>query len=106
SRNGAVRLEQPMSSAPTARIPQLAVIEARQVNGFPRHSREEFDRRYAFLRRVIQQHDLSCVVVGGRGMIDSALQYFTNWPCRFPSFLLLWPDGEAELLARLWNHMP
>lgn len=90
----------------TVRIPELDAIDARSVNGFPRYTPAEMARRYAFLRDVIARHDLSCVAVTGRGVVDNPLQYFTNWPGRHPSFLLFWPDGETELVARLWNHLP
>ncbi len=90
----------------TVRIPELDAIAARSVNGFPRYTPVEMGRRYAFLREMIGRHGLACVAVTGRGVVDNPMQYFTNWPGRHPSFLLFWPDGETELVARLWNHLP
>jgi Xaa-Pro aminopeptidase len=90
----------------TIRIPELDVIAAQSVNGFPRYTPVEMARRHALLGEMIGRHGLACVAVTGRGVVDNPLQYFTNWPGRHPSFLLFWPDGETELIARLWNHLP
>lgn len=90
----------------TVRIPELDAIASRSVNGFPRYTPAEMERRYAFLREMLESHGLACVAVTGRGVVDNPLQYFTNWPGRHPSFFLFWPEGETELIARLWNHLP
>ena len=90
----------------TVSIPQLRPIAARSVNGFPRYSPAEMARRHAFLDEMLDRHGLACVAVTGQGVVDNPLQYFTNWPGRHPSFLLYWPGGETELIARLWNHLP
>lgn len=89
-----------------ARIRQLEATAGPHVNGFPRYSAEEIARRHAFLRHALDEQDLACVIVGGRGLVDSPLQYFTNWPCRQPCYLLVGADGQRELIARLWNHLP
>ena len=90
----------------TVSIPQLRPIAARSVNGFPRYSPAEMARRHAFVDEMLDRHGLACVAVTGQGVVDNPLQYFTNWPGRHPSFLLYWPGGETELIARLWNHLP
>ena len=85
---------------------RLRSAESRMVDGYPRYSQREMSRRYQALRERMDAEDLGVVVVIGAGVIDSPVQYYSNWPSRRPSVVLVWPDREPEMIVRLWNHLP
>jgi Xaa-Pro dipeptidase len=85
---------------------RVDLVEATVVNGYPRHSHEEMERRYDMIQHAFAQRELGAILVTGTGYIDSPFQYFTNWASRAASVLIFWPDGRREMHVRLWNHLP
>jgi Xaa-Pro dipeptidase len=86
---------------------KLSSSEVPSVNGFPRYSDAEMARRHAALEGFRQEHDLSAVVVGGAtAILETSVQYFTNWPPLVESYAVFPADGDPSLFVRLWNHIP
>ncbi|WP_420638634.1 M24 family metallopeptidase [Candidatus Poriferisocius sp.] len=78
-----------------------------QVNGYPRYSPDEMDRRHRRLRELMEHHRLDSVLIGGAtGPHDTSVQYYCNWPPLFPVYLIVSRDDDPELVVRLWNHIP
>ncbi|MGH8874688.1 MAG: M24 family metallopeptidase [Acidimicrobiia bacterium] len=78
-----------------------------QVDGFPRYPEQETARRRRWVEETMASLDLEVVVVGGTtGPLDTAVQYFTNWPPQVHSYVLFAPGEQPELVVRLWNHLP
>jgi Xaa-Pro aminopeptidase len=76
-------------------------------DGFPRYPEREMARRHRFGFDLIDHHDLDALVVGGStGPLETAIQFFSNWPSQVQSYLLFRPGVEPLLLVRLWNHLP
>ena len=81
--------------------------EFSQVNGFPRYSEQEMARRHAFVHQLMSEHELDAVLVGGAtAPLETAIQYFCNWPSQVQSYLLFTQTSPPQLVARLWNHLP
>jgi Xaa-Pro aminopeptidase len=81
--------------------------EFEQVNGFPRYPAAEMDRRHSWVDGLLEELELDSVAVGGAtGPLDTAVQFFSNWPSQVQSYVVF-ARGEAPyLLVRLWNHLP
>lgn len=78
-----------------------------QVEGFPRYGEREMVRRHEFAFRLIDDHALDALVVGGpTGPLETSVQYFTNWPSQVQSYVTFRTDEAPVLLVRLWNHLP
>lgn len=85
---------------------RLNALESRNIDGYPRYSDAEMVRRFAAVRKVMAAESLESVLVIGAGLIDSAVQYYSNWPSRRESVVMIWPAREPEMIVRLWNHLP
>jgi Xaa-Pro dipeptidase len=94
------------TSAGTRGLELLDRLEAQSVNGYPRHSVEEFGRRQRFIEDLIEANDLDAVVVAGSKGTDSPIQFFTNWPPRRLCYYVTTRGNEGQLLVRLRNHLP
>jgi Xaa-Pro dipeptidase len=93
-----------MATTPTG---NATAADVPHENGFPRYPQEEMDRRYAALAGWIERHDLSAVVVGGpTAILDTSVQFFTNWPPLVESYAVFPAGGDPTLYVRLWNHVP
>lgn len=78
-----------------------------EVDGYPRYRPEEMERRHRFVDEVAARHGLDAVVVGGAtGPLETAVQYFTNWPSQVQSYVVFRTGEAPVLLVRLWNHLP
>ena len=87
--------------------PYWSAGELTQVNGFPRYPAEEMQRRHDWLQGLRAELELGAVVVAGTtAPLDTAVQFFTNWPPQVTSYLLAPGSAPSELLVRLWNHLP
>jgi len=91
-----------------ATTPQnLTTSDVPSVNGFPRYSDAEMARRHTALEGFVQKHDLSAVVVGGAtAILETSVQFFTNWPPLVESYAVFPTGSEPSLFVRLWNHIP
>jgi len=77
------------------------------VNGFPRYSENEMSRRHQALRRLMEEHGIYVVVIGGATSgLETSIQYFSNWSPLVESYLVVPYGGDPTLFVRLWNHMP
>lgn len=77
------------------------------VNGYPRYSPDELDRRDRWLGDTMVDRGLDAIVIGGvTSPLEAAVQFFSNWPPLAHSYLLAFADGSRALLVRLWNHLP
>lgn len=75
--------------------------------GFPRYSTVEMQRRYSWLEGVTAERDVEAVLVGGTtGPLETAVQFFCNWPPQVMSYLMFRPNDAPRLSVRLWNHLP
>jgi Xaa-Pro aminopeptidase len=64
-------------------------------------------RRHRFVQDLMAGRGLQAVVVGGpTGPLETAVQYFSNWPSQVQSYVVFRPDTAPVLLVRLWNHLP
>lgn len=78
-----------------------------EVNGFPRYPEREMRRRSRWADDQMERLGLDAVLVGGStGPLETAIQYFTNWPPQVQSYLVLTAHEEPRLFVRLWNHLP
>jgi Xaa-Pro aminopeptidase len=73
---------------------------------FPRFSKQEYNRRYAEVRRVLEARDLAAVVCYGDRGAPGMLHYLANFPPRWESFLIFPREGEPVLFVQLYNHLP
>jgi Xaa-Pro dipeptidase len=81
--------------------------EFEEVNGFPRYPDREMRRRIEWAEGLMGRLELDVLLVGGAtGPLETAVQYFTNWPPQVQSYLLLFPVEPPQMLVRLWNHLP
>src|SRR5829696_9458951 len=97
---GARYVESPLPSTPS-------VKDIPHVNGFPRYSEAEMERRHAGLREMMDRHDLGAVIiVGAAGPLETSVQFYTNWPPLVESYVVATPNGDMTLFVRLWNHLP
>lgn len=86
---------------------KLAASEVPMVNGFPRYSDAEMSRRHVALNGFIDRHGLSAVVVGGAtAILETSVQFFTNWPSLVESYAVFPAGDDPALFVRLWNHLP
>jgi Xaa-Pro dipeptidase len=93
-----------MGSTPTT-APTVSDIP--HVNGFPRYSSGEMERRHAALERWMEDQDLHAVVIGGAtAILETSVQFFTNWPPLVESYVVFAADEDPVLFVRLWNHIP
>src|SRR5215208_7137394 len=81
--------------------------ELPSINGYPCFSETEFERRHLALRRLMEQEDTDVILfVGSSGLLNSPIQYLTNWQPLLQSFLLFPRIGEPVLLVQLYHHVP
>lgn len=84
-----------------------SVKDIPHVNGFPRYSEAEMERRHAGLREMMDRHDLGAlIIVGAAGPLETSVQFYTNWPPLVESYVVATPNGDMTLFVRLWNHLP
>jgi Xaa-Pro aminopeptidase len=89
------------------KLPTPSQDSLSSVNGFPRYSEAEMQRRYDALRRVMDDVGTDVAVVcGGTSGLETSVLYFTNWAPSVESYLVVPRQGDPVLLARLWNHLP
>ncbi len=87
--------------------PYWTADEVPEVNGFPRYPEAEMSRRYRWLELIMEEEALDGVVVGGAtGPLETAVQFFSNWPPQVPSYLVVTTGEPPVLFVRLWNHLP
>ena len=78
-----------------------------QVNGFPRYPSREMERRWAFAGDLLEKNELDLLIVGGAtGPLETAVQYFSNWPSQVQSYVVFSRSEQPFLMVRLWNHLP
>lgn len=78
-----------------------------EVNGFPRYTAAEMERRHRFVDELMAEQELDALIVGGAtGPLETSVQFFTNWPNQVQSYVLFRPGHQPVLLVRLWNHLP
>lgn len=81
--------------------------EIESMNGFPRYSRAEMDRRHRAAAEAMEAAGVrAVVVVGATTGLETAVQYFSNWAPLVESYLVLTLQAEPALFVRLWNHLP
>ncbi|MDP2622432.1 MAG: hypothetical protein Q8Q29_01375, partial [Actinomycetota bacterium] len=78
-----------------------------QVDGFPRYPSDEMARRHQFARDLRASSELDALVVGGpTGPLETAVQFFSNWPSQVQSYVVFLKEEAPILMVRLWNHLP
>ena len=69
-------------------------------------SEAEYNRRFTDLRKILETHHLPAVVCYGNRGAQGAIQYLTDFPPRWDTYLLFPLDGEPVLFVQLYNHVP
>jgi Xaa-Pro dipeptidase len=73
---------------------------------YPSFSQAEFARRFAAVRALMQAQDLAALLLYGTITAHHEVQYLTNFPTTWESFLVFPREGEPALLLELYNHLP
>lgn len=96
-----------MSEAAAFGPPYERPGEIPSVNGFPRYSPDEMERRHRWVAEMMADQELDSVLVGGpTAALETSVQYFSNWPPQVMSYLTFLPGEAPRLAVRLWNHLP
>ena len=74
--------------------------------GYPSFSPAEIARRHAALREAMAARGVAAILAYGAGRFNAELQYLSNWPGGREGYFVLPLEGEPELLAQLFNHVP
>jgi Xaa-Pro aminopeptidase len=83
------------------------ILDVENVNGYPRYSPAELERRHSALEAIMDARGVDVAIVGGAtGILETSVQYFTNWPPLVESYLVYPRNGDPSVIVRLWNHLP
>lgn len=86
-------------------VPSIGDVE--NVNGYPRYSEAELKRRHDALREIMDAQGVDVAIVGGAtAILETSVQYFSNWPPLVESYFVFPRNGDPTLVVRLWNHLP
>ena len=72
--------------------------------GYPRFSDEEFTRRHAALREIMEANSLHAMLLFGNRAAHNEIQYLTNHMVAFEGLLLFPAKGEMVLWVNYVNH--
>jgi Xaa-Pro aminopeptidase len=73
--------------------------------GYPRFSDEEFARRHAAAREVMEANSLEAMLLFGNRAASNEIQYLTNHIVAFEGLLLFPAEGEPVLWVNYANHV-
>ena len=74
---------------------------------YPRFSQAEMQRRWAAVRELLAEAGADALVVTGHAASRNEVQYLTNAPVRWESWLVATGDlDDARLHVQLFNHVP
>lgn len=74
---------------------------------YPRFSAEEVERRYRAVRALLQEAQVSALLLFGTISAPYEVHYLSNFPTTWETLLLFPAEGEPPtLLLELYNHLP